>query len=164
LVAASITDEPQPAATELFEHRSSLEDERLLKIQELSKLEILDVEAPPQAIELLDELPVIDLEPGSVPETSLRRLFEALRLQVRYDKLDNHAQCRVTLSDDGVDAVNKSDAVARSVAFGKPTCAHVVCAPGKALPTSVQGRPAVSRRRLVIAGSFEVPRSAWARR
>jgi hypothetical protein len=35
---------------------------------------------------------------------------------------------------------------------------------GKALPTSVQGRPAVSRRRLVIAGTFEVPRSAWARR
>ena len=54
-----------------------LEDERLLKIQELSKLEIPDVESPPQAIELLDELPVIDLEPGSVPESSLRRLFEA---------------------------------------------------------------------------------------
>ena len=39
-----------------------------------------------------------------------------------------------------------------------------VRAPGKALPTSVQGRPGISRRRLVIAGSFEVPRSAWARR
>jgi hypothetical protein len=31
-------------------------------------------------------------------------------------------------------------------------------APGRALPTSVHGRPAVSCRRLVIAGSFEVPR------
>jgi hypothetical protein len=43
---------------------------------------------------------------------------------------------------------------------------HAVCtdalrAPGKALPTSVQGRPAVSRRRLIIAGGFEIPKSPW---
>jgi hypothetical protein len=52
---------------------------------------------------------------------------EAFRLQVRYDKLDNSAQCRVTLSDDGVDAVNENDAVQRAAASGKPTCAHVMC-------------------------------------
>ena len=79
----------------------------------------------------MDELPVIDFEPGLVPEASLRHLFEALRLQVRYDKLDNQAQCRVTLSDDGIDAANENDAVIRAVASGKITCAHVLCAPGR---------------------------------
>jgi site-specific DNA recombinase len=108
-----------------------LESERLLKIQQLSELEIPGVESPPQAMELLDELPVIDFEPGSVPEANLRHLFEAFRLQVRYDKIDNQAQCRVTLSDDGVDVANENDAVARAAASGEPTCAHVVCAPGR---------------------------------
>jgi hypothetical protein len=61
----------------------------------------------------------------------LLTLFEALRLQVRYDKLDNQAQCRVTLSDDGIDAAHENDAVTRAVAFFKTTCAHVLCAPGR---------------------------------
>lgn len=38
-------------------------------------------------------------------------------------QLDNQAQCGVALSDDGVEAANENDAVARAVAYGEPTCA-----------------------------------------
>jgi hypothetical protein len=38
-----------------------------------------------------------------------------------------------------------------------------VC-PRKALSTSVQGRPAIPRGKLVIEGGFAVPKSWWAKK
>jgi site-specific DNA recombinase len=118
-----------------------LEHEKLQKLQELSSLEAQAFDTPPQAVELLDELPLIDFEPSSVPEASLRRLFEAFRLEVRYDRPKNHAYCRVTLSDDSVQSLSRSDVVLAGSSRWKGRtsraparrreCAHVFRAPGR---------------------------------
>jgi hypothetical protein len=115
-----------------------LEDERLQKIREMAELKAPVPGSAPQAVELLSELPMVDFEPQLVPETSLRRLFEAFRLEVRYDKLENHATCRATLSDESVETLAQTDLMGqfskprspRDASTGDPKCAHVVRAPG----------------------------------
>ena len=48
--------------------------------------------------DLLDTLPVIGpIDVDLLPENLVRRLFEALRLEIRYDKTANRATCRITL-------------------------------------------------------------------
>jgi hypothetical protein len=55
------------------------------------------------AVELLDALPVGMVALQGVPEPTLRRLFVAFQLQVRYDKHANWATLRVTLQEDRLD-------------------------------------------------------------
>jgi site-specific DNA recombinase len=52
----------------------------------------------PAAPELLDTLPISRDELGELPETLLRALFEAFRLQVTYDRPAHRLTIRVTLS------------------------------------------------------------------
>lgn len=53
-----------------------------------------------QTPDLLDNHPLVHLDPEEIPATMLRALFEAFRLEVCYDKPANRARCRVTLTDD----------------------------------------------------------------
>ena len=57
---------------------------------------------------LLDHLPVTAVDLDGMPDDQSRRLFEALRLEIRYDPATRMADCSVTLSGDTIDAVSRS--------------------------------------------------------
>ena len=101
-------------------------------------------------------MPLLDVDWELVSDQEFRDLVIALDLEASYDPSKRELTIRVTL----VPELTSPDGDRAPLLSVPPA----VCAPGKALPTSVQGRPAVSRRWLLIAGTFEVPRSAWARR
>jgi hypothetical protein len=56
-------------------------------------------QADPGSLDLLDELPAGETDFAAAPSEVLRWLFEAFRLEVRYHKPSNWANCRVTLGD-----------------------------------------------------------------
>lgn len=151
------------------ERMDQLESERREKLEELEVLRCEQPDADPGSPGLLDELPVTEEQLVPAPEVVLRDLFEAFRLEVRYDKVSSWANCRVAINEEGLNGL-----VAHSAALVecgqhpvRPTPnsskrSLLVRAPGKALPTSVHVRSAASRR-LIIAATFEVPKSPWAR-
>ncbi|MEU3962941.1 recombinase family protein [Streptomyces buecherae] len=53
---------------------------------------------------LIDALPLGRCEIAGLPDAVRRRMFEAFRLQIRFDKRANSAHCRVVLAADTVDA------------------------------------------------------------
>jgi hypothetical protein len=56
---------------------------------------------------LLDHLPVTDINLEGVPDDISRRLFEALRLEIRYDPAARTARCSITLAGETIDAVSR---------------------------------------------------------
>jgi site-specific DNA recombinase len=62
---------------------------------------------------LLDHLPVTAIDLDGMPDDQSRRLFEALRLEIRYDPATRMADCSVTLSGDTIDAVHAQPAKSR---------------------------------------------------
>lgn len=63
-----------------------------------------------QAVELLDRLPVGELRLEAASESILRRIFEAFRLEVAYDRRTNRAECQVIISGEIVDSVLRASA------------------------------------------------------
>ncbi|MGH3568812.1 MAG: recombinase family protein [Pseudonocardia sp.] len=58
--------------------------------------------------DLIDALPLTRVEIDQLPEQLARDLFEALRLEIRYDKTTNQARCRITLSGTTIAAARKA--------------------------------------------------------
>ncbi len=58
--------------------------------------------------DLLNVLPVGTCDLADLPEAITRRLFEALRLEVHYDKQSNTAVCRITLTGETIPAVQQA--------------------------------------------------------
>ncbi|KQC34698.1 hypothetical protein [Frankia sp. ACN1ag] len=89
--------------------------------QKLAALEDEKAAAPNPG--LLRALPVGPVELDELPEDLSRRLFEALRLEVRYKRATNIATCRITLTGEtipatarvGVDAVKAMQDVPRKI-------------------------------------------------
>jgi site-specific DNA recombinase len=70
--------------------------------------ELADLERQPPAVpspRLLDALPIGPHRLAELPEPELRRLFEAFRLEIRYDRHTGVARCRVTLTAETQPAV-----------------------------------------------------------
>jgi site-specific DNA recombinase len=83
---------------------SELEDERREKISTLRELEASKSETPDaEAVKLLDGLPLGESGLPSAPEDLLRQLFNALRLEVRFNNVTNQALCRVTMDEGSAD-------------------------------------------------------------
>lgn len=95
----------------------------------------------------IDALPVGEADLASLPEEVVRRLFEAFRLQVRYDAGADLARCRVTISGDSLDQMLADVALAVRAPSGERH-ARAPVVPG----------PLGSE--LTIAGSFEVVKQA----
>jgi site-specific DNA recombinase len=57
---------------------------------------------------LLDQLPVTSVDLADMPDEISRQLFEALRLEIRYDFTTHVATCEITLSGDTIDAVART--------------------------------------------------------
>jgi site-specific DNA recombinase len=85
------------------ERMDELENERLRKLKDLHALRGEEPDADPASPDLLDQLPVGDVNLSSAPEHMLRRMFESFRLQVRYDKVASWATCRVAIREETLD-------------------------------------------------------------
>ena len=57
---------------------------------------------------LLDQLPVTPVDLAGMPDEVSRPLFEALRLEIRYDFTTRIATCQITLTGQTVDAVART--------------------------------------------------------
>ncbi len=116
-----VDDPDQDMGRDIAERRIELRSERVALQQKLAALEDEEAAAPNPG--LLRALPVGPVELDELPEDLSRRLFEALRLEVRYNRATNIATCRVTLTGEtipatarvGVDAVKAMQDVPRQI-------------------------------------------------
>ncbi|MGH2708935.1 MAG: recombinase family protein, partial [Actinomycetota bacterium] len=77
---------------------TELEEERQQTLGRLAALEAAaPVAADRHAVDVLDCLPILDFELRGAPEEKVRRLYEAFRLRVRYDKAAMLMRCEVTV-------------------------------------------------------------------
>lgn len=63
-------------------------------------------------------MPVMPVDLAQMPDDISRRLFEALRLEIRYDGRTNEAVCTITLSGETIDAVSRTAHEAAVVPIG----------------------------------------------
>jgi hypothetical protein len=147
------------------ERMDELENERLTKLKDLHALRGEESDVDPASPDLLEQLPVGDVNLSSAPEHVLRGMFESFRLQVRYDKVASWATCRVAITEEALDQLQTDSSALFAAKTNDPDggCSLLVGAPGRALLRSVQGRPGLSRR-LVIESGFALPKSRWAKK
>jgi site-specific DNA recombinase len=88
---------------DINERRTELRAEHDQLTRHLAELQDQIHNAPNPA--LLDQLPVTHLDLAELPDELSRRLFEVLRLQIRYDHTTRQATCRITLTGDTIHAV-----------------------------------------------------------
>jgi hypothetical protein len=91
------------AFAEVHGRLAELQRQREATARDLATLDNQQQPADTGAVELLDALPVGTIALQGAPEPTLRRLFVAFQLQVRYDKHANWATLRVTLQEDRLD-------------------------------------------------------------
>lgn len=84
-----------------------LEDERREKLEGLEALRREQPDAVPGSPGLLDELPVTEDQLVPASEIVLRDLFEAFRLDVRYNKVSSWATCRVAINEGGMEPARR---------------------------------------------------------
>jgi hypothetical protein len=153
------------AFAEVHGRLAELQRQRDATTRDLTALDNQQQPADTGAVELLDALPVGTIALQGAPEPTLRRLFVAFQLQVRYDKHANWATLQVTLQEDRLDELL---AVARAItnphqppAHGdgtddSPPFAHAVPVPGATGNAWANPQPAETPRRLVLRGGFVV--------
>ncbi|MBX6357114.1 MAG: hypothetical protein IRZ05_14835, partial [Micromonosporaceae bacterium] len=106
-----LVDQPdQDMIRDVNERRIALRAERDELRQKLAALEEQEAQAPNP--ELLRALPVGPVDLDALPDTLSRRLFEALRLEIRYSRMTNIATCRITLTGETLPAASRVGAAA----------------------------------------------------
>ena len=98
----TLESQDDPAGTVFARVRDrlgELEAERQAKLDALAALEATE-QAQSVPVELLDELPAVDVDLLDALHHILRALFEGFRLEVRYHKADHHALVRATIAED----------------------------------------------------------------
>lgn len=93
----SLEEDDEQLMRDIRARSAVLSAERNARLAELSAVE--NARPARSCPELLDLLPAGAVDLSKAPEPVLRRLFEAFRLDVRYDKRTDVAECQVTLSD-----------------------------------------------------------------
>ncbi|TQM05982.1 DNA invertase Pin-like site-specific DNA recombinase [Pseudonocardia kunmingensis] len=102
-----LVDDPDPdLLRDINERRAELRAHRQDLETQLDAAEAR-IHAAPNP-DLIDALPVTRVEVDQLPEHLARDLFEALRLEIHYNKLANQARCRITLSGTTVAAARKA--------------------------------------------------------
>ena len=66
--------------------------------------QLTDAEAHAANTGLLDELPIGPFDLDQLPDELTRELFEAIRLQIHYDRATNKATCSITLAAETINA------------------------------------------------------------
>jgi site-specific DNA recombinase len=130
---------------------AELEEERVVKLGILQELQAKDFEMQPPPMELLDRLPLGEIALASAPAELLRLLFEACRLEVRFNRLTNEAACRVTIDEGSVVPLclselrtDKLGSKGQKASRQEVACTDALRAPGRVRNASVQARPALS--------------------
>ncbi|WP_407921529.1 recombinase family protein [Actinomadura soli] len=85
---------------------AELSNDRNTRITQLEQLEQAMPARP--SPELLDLLPAGPVHLDTIPEALQRKLFEAFRLQIRYDWRTNVADCRITLTASTIQAQERA--------------------------------------------------------
>jgi site-specific DNA recombinase len=102
-----VTDDiDQDFIQDIQNRRAQMKAENTKLQTELDELEQHIHEQPNP--DLLNVLPVGTCDLADLPEDITRRLFEALRLEVHYDKQSNTAVCRITLTGETIPAVQQA--------------------------------------------------------
>ena len=66
----------------------------------LTKLEThLEQHSASDTRKLLEAVPMVEIDLALAPDEVLRRLFEAFRLEIHYDRRSHAATCRITITD-----------------------------------------------------------------
>ncbi|GAB3428364.1 hypothetical protein GCM10027569_71580 [Flindersiella endophytica] len=94
-----LLDNPDPDfVRDAHRRRAELRAHKLHLETKLAELERATQNAPIPG--LIDALPIVetDLQLDQLPEETARRLFEALRLKITYNKTTNQATCHITLT------------------------------------------------------------------
>jgi hypothetical protein len=104
------------------------------KISTLHELKASKSETPDaEAVDLLDGLPLGESGLLNAPEDLLRHLFDALRLEVRFNNATNQALCRVVIDEGSADRLPNASRDQRSTRRAV-SCTDVLRAPGGAEP------------------------------
>lgn len=107
LRSLELFDEPdQDLIRDINERRAQLRQQTAQLEEELAAAEEKVQQAPNP--DLLDALPMGEVEVENLPEDVARRLFEALRLELRYDKTTNRLTCRAWLTGPTMPAAQKA--------------------------------------------------------
>ncbi|MBO0885649.1 MAG: hypothetical protein J2P17_36010 [Mycobacterium sp.] len=85
---------------------AELDAERTAKLTELADLE--HARPSPHRPELLDRLPIADIAIPQLPGQLRQRLFEAFRLEIRYNKTTNIARCQITIAGQTVPVLRQA--------------------------------------------------------
>jgi len=92
-----LVDDPDPdLLRDINERRAELRAHRQELESQLDEAEAR-IHAAPNP-DLIDALPITRVEVDQLPEELARELFEALRLEIHYNKTTNQARCRITLA------------------------------------------------------------------
>ena len=91
---------------DINEQRAEFHGRKAKLEAQLAEAELRNEEAPNP--KLLDALPMGDVQIEELPEDVARRLFEALRLELRYDKTSNQLKCTATLTGPTVAAARQA--------------------------------------------------------
>jgi hypothetical protein len=113
--------------------------------------------------ELLDMIPIGNIQLDQLPEEIQRALFEAFRLKITYDHRTHTAECRVTLSGNAIRAQHEAAANALKAAettetppAGANDVPICVVPPTGSRTVGFKITVAVPRRQLLLSGRFNI--------
>jgi site-specific DNA recombinase len=89
--------------------------------------------AQPQATDLLDQLPLLTTELGTMPPALQRRLYDAYRLKIRYSRARHAITLHVTVTADALPTLTATAQTIQGATSADPApndVALVLCAPG----------------------------------
>ncbi len=102
-----LADDPDRRFVHGVQARVAELDERI-RIKESEIVDLRRAAPARQDPALIDALPAGRCEVAALPDAMRRRMFEAFRLQIRYDKATNKAHCRVILCADTITATART--------------------------------------------------------
>ncbi len=115
-----LIDTPDPdLIADITERRAELRAHKQRLEAQLAAVEDRTHQAPNP--DLIDVLPVATIQVDDLPEELVRSLFEALRLEIRYNKTTNRATFRITLTGQTLPAAH---AIATEAAAAPPRPDH----------------------------------------
>jgi site-specific DNA recombinase len=101
-----VDDPDEDFVRDINERRAELRTQRDRLATQLAEVEQRILAAPNP--DLLDALPVMKIEVEQLPADLARALFEALRLEIRYDRDTHTATCRITLTGSTINAASRT--------------------------------------------------------
>ena len=133
--ALELADDLDPELlTDISHRRKELAAERTRLRERLDQLHTVELQRSNPG--LLNLLPVGPCDLDALPEDIARRLFEALRLEIHYNKTDHRAQFRITLSSETLTTAHQVS----TTAIGADHEISAVPATASSGPSATSGR------------------------